>query len=465
AHAIRKGKASITVPPAPPENTTGPHDDDSYATWIHSLRQTYGAVIEFIPEDIEAMKRGQENHRHFAEHRARQARNNAAIAQTPIPDTGVDQSLYQAIEAYAEYAKQQGKGGANEPKDTRSLKAAINDMTLEQFGYDAILQIGDYWRSRPASNNKGSGGKPIAVNTVNNRLKTTRRFIRWVHRSNAWHWRAPEDWQEALRFNEKQLLSKDEILQKAEGPETWTVEELVTLYSYATDYERCLLLMGLNLGYAQSEAISFQKKAIKLDQDPPHIDRVRFKTGKKFKAALWSETISALNWLAQQRRRVEPGNEGWVLLTEKGKQPNRQHFANAWNKLLNRIRQDKKDFRKLPFKHLRKTAYQLVLEASGSQEIAGTFESRSQLSSDEYAEVYGRRLYERVFEANQKVHERLAPMFASAPNAFTQPRTKGGPNLSKGKIDQIKRLKTEGVKPAEIARITGVSTTTVYRWI
>ncbi|MFG0249780.1 MAG: tyrosine-type recombinase/integrase [Phycisphaeraceae bacterium JB051] len=464
ANAIRKGQATVTVP-APSSQSQGSADDDAYATYIHSLQQTYAGIIAFAPEDPDALKRGQESHLHFAEHRARQARNNAAIANTPIPDTGVNQSLYQAFEAYAQYAAQNRKGGANEPKDARTLTAAIKDATLDQFGYDAIEQIGNYWRSRPISKSHGSNGRKMAVNTVNNRLKTTRRFIRWMHRSDAWHWRAPEDWEEALRFNENRLLDEHEKLKLAEGPKTWTDEELVTLYSYATDRERCLLLMGLNLGYAQSEAISFRKQDVLLDENPPRIKRVRRKSGKMFQAAIWPQTIAALNWLANERQRVEPANNDWILLTERGKRPDRQHLANTWNKLLDRIQQDHKAFRRLSFKHLRKTAYQLVLEEGGSQEVAGTFEGRSQLSSDEHADVYGRRLYEKVFEANQKVHEQLAPMFASAPDAFTQPRTKGGPNLSKGKIDQIKRLKTEGVKPAEIARITGVSTTTVYRWI
>ncbi len=54
----------------------------------------------------------------------------------------------------------------------------------------------------------------------------------------------------------------------------------------------------LNLGFAQSEAISFRRADILRDEAPPHIRRVRRKTGKLFKASLWAETIKGLDWLA-----------------------------------------------------------------------------------------------------------------------------------------------------------------------
>lgn len=462
ADAIRKGKPTVVIPPPRPDDIGGPTDDNSYATWLHHLQSEYGNLIALVPEDEGAMRRGQEQHQHVAEHRARQARRNAAIAKVPIPDTGTHQTLYAAIEAYAQYAVQARTGGANEPKDARSCRDGLPDMTLDQFNYDAIQRLGDYWRSRPPSRRHGAKGAPIAINTVNNRLKTSRRFIRWLHRSDNWQWRAPDDWQHALRFSMERLLSEDERLAMAEGPETWTVEELVTLYRYATDRERVLLLMGINLGYAQSEAISFRKVDLILDTDPPHIRRVRRKTGKLFKASLWPETMKGIEWLG--REQVEPKDNQWVLLTERGSRPTAQHIANTWNALLDRVQKDLPDFRRLPYKHLRKTAYQLVLEAGGSSEVAGTFQGRGQLSSDEQADRYGRRLFSQVFDALGKVHDRLAPMFATAPDAFTSSRPKGSPNLSRAKIAHIRQLRRNGMSVVEIARAAGVSRNTVYRW-
>ena len=132
-------------------------------------------------------------------------------------------------------------------------------------------------------------------------------------------------------------------------------------------------------------------------------------------AALWPETIQAMEWLASERRTVELEGNPWVLLLESGKRPTGGDIANRWSKLLDRVKKDHANFRRLPFKYLRKTAYQLVLEVSSSHEVAGTFQGRGQLASDEHADVYGRRLFGRVFEANNLVRSRLAPMFQAAP--------------------------------------------------
>ncbi len=229
-------------------------------------------------------------------------------------------------------------------------------------------------------------------------------------------------------------------------------------------HERFLLLMGLNLGFAQSEAISFRHEDVQLDADPPHIGRVRRKTGKYFKVALWPEMIQAIQWNDEQRK-GRGHNEGpWVLLTEKGNRPTAQHIANTWNRLVKRVQKDQPDFRHLPFKFLRKTAYQLVKEASGSEEVAGAFQARGRLSSDQYASAYGRRLFGHVFEANLQVHEQLQPMFAAAPDAFDGPRKRGGANITPARIEGIQRLWREGVRPAEIARVTGTTRQTVYRY-
>ena len=465
ADAIRKGKASLAVRRPHPDELGGPADDGSYATWIHHLQQEYGHLIALMPEDAEAMRRGQERHLDYAHHRARQARRNASIARAPIPATGIHQTLYEAIEAYAKHAEHAKAGGKNEPRDARANRNGIEDLTLDQFGYDAIHRLGDHWRGRPLVNRPGAKGAQMAIDTVNNRLKTLRRFVRWLNRSDAWHWKAPDDWEHALRFRREKIMTEEEKLGQAEGPATWTDAELTTLYGYATDRDRVLLLFGLNLGFAQSEAISFRKADILRDEAPPHIRRVRRKTGKLFKASLWAETIKGLDWLAAERRSVEKADNPWVLLTERGGRPDSQHPANRWNALLDRVQKDHPDFRRLPFKHLRKTAFQLVLEASGSTEVAGTFEGRGQLSSDEQADRYGRRLFDLVFDALDQVHDRLAPMFAAAPDAFTAARPKGSSNITRSKRTRIKTLAADGVSVSEIARVVGVSRQTVYRWM
>ena len=44
-----------------------------------------------------------------------------------------------------------------------------------------------------------------------------------------------------------------------------------------------------------------------------------------------------------------------------------------------------------------------------------------------------------------------------------QPRSKGSPNISRGKIDRIAELHQAGLRPEEIAAKAGVSRATAYR--
>ena len=72
----------------------------------------------------------------------------------------------------------------------------------------------------------------------------------------------------------------------------------------------------------------------------------------------------------------------------------------------------------LPFKHLRKTAAQLVRDASDG-EVAGTFLSHGQpVASDELANVYSNRPFDKVATVLSKVHGKLGRGFKSVPDSF-----------------------------------------------
>ncbi len=132
AEAIRKHQHDIRVGPA--EHDKG---DVAYLTRLDYLRQRYGHLIQIIPADEEAAERGLEVHRGHAEHRSRQARVSARIADIPMP-TGVNGSnLYEALDAYGVHAQEHNRkeGGRVEAANARRLKNAIHDMDLGDFGY------------------------------------------------------------------------------------------------------------------------------------------------------------------------------------------------------------------------------------------------------------------------------------------------------------------------------------------
>jgi hypothetical protein len=254
-------------------------------------------------------------------------------------------------------------------------------------------------------------------------------------------------------------MSDSEIAGLRSKVKTYTVDELTMIYRYATDRERVLVLLALNCGFAQAELGSLRRDEVHLDGQP-NIDRIRRKTRVAARFALWAETVKALEW-------IMPQSAGELaILTERGQPMQSQHIANQWRRLVGRIRADDKtkDFRFLPFKHLRKTAGQFVRDAADG-EIAGVFLAHGQpVRSDELSDVYTNRPFAKVAEALAKVHDRLAPMFAAAPaDSFTAPRKRGGTKVSRGTVDRIQQLAQEGMNPTLIAKTTGLSRPTVYR--
>ena len=90
------------------------------------------------------------------------------------------------------------------------------------------------------------------------------------------------------------------------------------------------------------------------------IKRLRRKNMVYGQFVLWPETVKALDWFQRQRQGVKTSHKDYVILTQTGSLFDRQRIANAWNDLLSRAQASRQTFRRLSFKHLRKTAGQLI---------------------------------------------------------------------------------------------------------
>lgn len=416
AEAVRKGQHTLKV--YPPEGAVG---GAAYLLYLDALRQRYGHVIQLVAGDAEAAEEGRSQHQHFAEHRARQSRVNARVAGVPAPAGLVGTRLHQALEAYAVRSESgsTNESGRVEAANARRLKNAVADVDLSEFGFEAMDRIRAYWAARPEA--KGRGGRPtgrrISITTVDNHLSTARRFVRWLDRSDAYKWEMPRHGLDALRVNLARLRTDAETAGRRLGVRVFTVEQLATMYRHATDFERLLLLLGLNAAMAQAEVITLRWDEV--EAEPPAIKRVRRKSGVYGEFALWPETARALDWWRRTR-----GSDGELVMVTTARNPyTRQRISNAWATLARRISSSDDGSSEpswwLSYKHLRKTAAQLVRDASDG-EVAGVFLSHGQpVASDELADVYSNRPFGRVTGALSMVRERLEPVFVAAPEAFS----------------------------------------------
>lgn len=411
AEAIRKHQHSIKV--GSPSNI---EDAAAYAAYLDHLRHRFGEVIQILPADEEAAEKGRQAHRNFAEHRSRQARLNARIASIPIPQGVVGETLYQAIDAYADHvtATNRKESGKVEAANARRLKNSIEDMDLGTLGVSALERVAGYWAARPEAKLRGgkTTGRRISVTTVDNHLSTARRFIRWLDRCESFNWEMPRHALDALKVNLQRLRTSEEIAGLRKGVAVLSVQQLTDVYRVATDFERLLMLLGLNAAMAQAEIVTLRWDEI----DGQTIKRVRQKSSVYAESALWPETRLALDWW----RRVRSSGNDLVMLTNEGRPYTRQRISNAWKSLERRLERRTSTSVDwwLPFKHLRKTAAQLVRSASDG-EIAGICLSHGNpVATDVLADVYSNRPFHKVADALTTVRQQLQPMFNAAPDAF-----------------------------------------------
>lgn len=382
-----------------------------YAERLAELAARFSTFrVVTTPEDTDAAAKGRLRFGVNAEDLMAQAREAARVADTSIPSlTG--STLYQSIETYADQAINGKEGGRVEAANARRLKDSVQDMDLSEFGYSSLETIRNYWRSRPDGKKTG---KPIAVATVDNHLSTARRFSNWLDRTDKYDWELPKHGIEALKANIKQLRRADELSLIAQGAQVFDDDQLTVIWRHATNVERLFVVVALNAAMAPAELSSLRWDEI--SGDPPRIKRIRHKSGVYAEFSLWPETVQALDWW--RRVSTQPGD--LVLQTEDGSPYMRQRFGNAWGRLRKRIERDTgQDVTWwLSFKHLRKSAAQLVRDASDG-EIAGVFLSHGQpVQTDDLSDLYSKRPFHRVDAALTDVRKRLKPVFAAAPSAF-----------------------------------------------
>lgn len=464
AEAVRRGEHEVTV-----EIGADVNRPTAYVERVAALRRTY-SVVSFMPASTGLYLAGQQLMAGEARELVSQAEELSAQAQVPLP-AATGQTLYQALDAYATSAlrKNPNESGKGEANCARRLKDAHADVPLEQFGIAAMEVIAAYWASRPPSK---KSGRPVALGTITNHLKTARRFIQWLHRSDAFAWSKPIDAEVALRVRVKRLRNDAELAALSRGVAHWTVDELTTLYRYATNRERFLILWGLNCGFAQSEFCTLRHDEVvrgdavaTAEGAAATVKRIRRKTQIYGEFALWPETVEALEWFVRWNEcaAVSREDQGFVMITQEGRRYDRQRLANIWNRLLDRVQADDSAFRRLPFKHLRKTAGQMIKRRSDG-EIAGVFLCHgTPVATDELSDAYTNRPFNKVAEALALVREDLRPMLDAAPDAFTQ-KPASSPNVTRATIERIRELHASDVCGAEIARRTGVTAQTVRRW-
>jgi hypothetical protein len=447
--SIAKGEevCTLTAPPGVPPGVA--------LEWVALMQQWYPVIPLRLREEI--TRAGVEE----VERRRTTAENSRKLAEMALAAAGVPiGTLHQALDAYREYIEQKYKDKPSLHPQLTTLaliKRHQSDAELAEFDADGIEQMLAYWSRRPM----GDKGKPLAVTTCRNAGIVTRQFLRWLSRSPRFDWLLPGGFTfPRTRITVLPADNANKLRRKH-----FKVEELKTLWQYAQPWDRALMLLALNAGFANREIATLQTAEIVQSNKHSYIKRHRTKTGVYAEWVLWPETLQALEYLEQFR----PAAAAFVVadrdgksLTHRMKSDNKNDtIQRHWKRVLARVEADYPGFHKLSFKFLRKTGASLIrhLHVENAAELASMYLAHGEASDsrDALLPVYAARPWKKLHRALLKLRKKLLPVFTSVEN----PWEGRGTRISPATVAKVKELRAGGMKLTEIAAKVGLHHVTV----
>lgn len=459
AKAVGRGLFKVTIDP--PDDVK---DGFDLAVWMADLRNYFPQIqINLPPElsvktteasqefiDLAERDAEKERTRHRAE--MRELKEYAAGYEGHIR---TQETLHDALDAYvlwlhAEHQDVEGATtdtGIKQGERAVRVKRHVKDMPLSDFGLDEVDDLFDYWRKRPKQANGGKNdGKPFSHSLCKHTITLIRHFLRWLHKDKTMPWKKPVD----LDLSGRVKIVKD--TNPKYKAETYSVEEVKTLWSHATPFEKKLLLFALNFGASISENATLEWAHIQGE----FVKRLRPKTKVYGEFVVWDLTREAMG---------QPHKEGLVLLNGKGnpllskvKGKQSRQIKNAWDRLLKRVRKYHPEFRVMGFHGVRRTAIQFIRDVSDG-ETAGVFGCHGKpVPQDAMLGLYSNPVFPRVFAAQKKVWEMLSGFMTDLSSDVVTRK------YTPEQVREVRRLKRLGMKSKDVAVKVGMSVDQVRRY-
>jgi hypothetical protein len=445
AEAITDGKMVI-APPHPPAVLVALFPDDpdvASSGWLDILQTHFAGVIGFSG----LTSFGYQGRGEF---------------DKPKPvHTG--HTLHSAIDGYVEYLHRVHRTAENIVSQTGKkqgeraarLKRHHPDFPLYDLTAKKIEEILFYWGKRPVDGNE----KRYSRDTCKNQLILIRAFLRWLHRSDI-PWKLPPDYL-FPRIKIEWLPSEvsGEVKKR-----TFTLTEVGILWEHATPLERVLIALGINCGFGAGEIGTLAETEI----SGSVVRRLRHKT--KVFGAWWLYPITrdAIAW-ARKRKEVLGFTSDYLLVTDSGRpycvvtagNNSNQKIRNSWNRLMKRVREEHRDFPRLSFGKLRKTAASWVRRVGGG-EMASIFVAHGKATDDRLLDLYADRQFRKLFKCQQSIWKKLKHVLTGN---FPEPKTHKpkGHRIEDAMKKRIQKLKQQGYKLTKIAEVTNTPLTTVCR--
>ncbi|SIN88664.1 hypothetical protein SAMN05444166_1446 [Singulisphaera sp. GP187] len=343
-------------------------------------------------------------------------------------------------------------------------------LDLSGLTHDRCEEMFGVFRRRPLTLRSKLRDR-MKPSTAKNYIKELGNFFNWLDGAETLEWTFPRRFHAIKKTPDDLTASEQYDRRMAREKLVLPDEHLMVLFEYALPSERILLLLGLNCAFAASEIGHLRKGFLKLDRSM--IDGIRFKSSNDTRHWLWPQTKDGLEWVLAARQSVRSGrteDADVVFVTERGKPlwhaTQNGHVSdgvsNVWYRLIRRVQQDHPAFPSYSFNKLRKTSATRILEIADA-ETASMILAHKTISEDELLHHYALLPWEKLFNAQRKLEEQLAPILeASGPDPWA-PRTRS--YLGLVKVKRLKEMRERGVPPKEIAEALKISVATVHRLV
>lgn len=443
----------------------------SYVAGLNMMSRRY-PMLNFVGADESKLKEGQSVNRDIVEHEMKQLVVRGVLTESEIPVKS-DGTLHKAMSEFQDWIRKEyfdvleqnvSDTGMTLVRQVKTIMSHVHDRPIAELNFGGVDEVIGVFRKRPISRY----GKPMKASSSQNYVTVLGQFFDWLDLQDKYKWRLPDRYH---RIKRKVDESDDDVVDEAAEVEIYTIDELCLLNKYATARERVFLLLGVNCAFGVDQIGRLRKSELKLSDDGhSFVKRIRRKKKVKGKHLLWQQTVEGLQWaLAQQEKlSLAPEVQKFALLSSAGKPYWRKteggnrarDIPNRWYDLLDRVRVDHPDFRRLGFNSLRDTSIQMIRDLAG-EEIASIHATHKHQSADKNLRRYSNPNWKRLFRAQHKLEKKIKVFFEAAPSDpfSTQPQA----YISKMTIERIFKLADQGLSNPKIAKEVGVSHTTVWR--
>jgi hypothetical protein len=404
------------------------HHDPESLVWSHAVAsRLYPSVHWIMPDDATGRAAIDFGRMMFDV----QARRQARLLDARPPVNPVAGTFHQALDKYDQYikedvAKRVTHSTMQQRRDqVKYLKLKHADVPLAFLDLTECRKLFDYWTALPNQDSE----KRYSRNTCKHRISELSMFFDWLHSTDQFDWRKPDDFDTISKTIAKDRGKKS--IRDLVAKKTFTIEELAIINRHCNSLERLLLYLGLNCSFGASESGRLEEEDLFVREKNP-IGHVWEKHGfasdpgdswiaylrPKTQVAgcwwLWPETVEAFEvWMSERpvgtTSRIIVSSRGASLYRDESKN-GQSGFQNLWGNLIERIRESNPNFPKLPFGTLRDQFSDWAVY-QGESETGSIALAHGKPFKDDLLTCYANLPFPRLFKLQKQYREELKPIF------------------------------------------------------